>query len=275
MAHHQGRARCRLRRRGRLRRRRRGQPVRRRGRRGGAAAGHDARGDLPEPRRTRGRGAPASGADALHPGYGFLSESPALAEACAQAGIVWVGPPPEAMRVMAHKARAKEVVADAGVPVLPSAVVVDGGPPDSLRSRASASAIRSWSRPPPGEGAGGCAWCTSRASWPPRWPRLSGRPLRPSAPTTSSWSATSRHRATSRSRWSGTPTALSCTCRTGSARCSAGTRRWSRRRPQSSHPSRPAARCGTPRWRPREPSATRASARWSTWSTRAASTSSR
>ncbi len=75
----------------------------------------------------------ASGADALHPGYGFLSESPALAEACAQAGIVWVGPPPEAMRVMAHKARAKEVVADAGVPVLPSAVVVDGGPPDSLR----------------------------------------------------------------------------------------------------------------------------------------------
>jgi propionyl-CoA carboxylase alpha chain len=71
--------------------------------------------------------AKVSGADALHPGYGFLSESPALAEACARAGVVWVGPPPEAMRVMGHKARAKEVVAQAGVPVLPSAVLGSGG----------------------------------------------------------------------------------------------------------------------------------------------------
>ena len=65
----------------------------------------------------------ASGCDALHPGYGFLSENPTLPEACAAAGIVWVGPPIEAMRVMGHKARAKEVVAAAGVPVLPSAPV--------------------------------------------------------------------------------------------------------------------------------------------------------
>ncbi len=64
-----------------------------------------------------------AGADALHPGYGFLSENPSLPEACAAAGIVWVGPPPEAMRVMGHKARAKELVAGAGVPVLASAVV--------------------------------------------------------------------------------------------------------------------------------------------------------
>lgn len=64
-----------------------------------------------------------SGADALHPGYGFLSEDPALPEACRAAGIVWVGPPPAAMRTMGHKARAKDVVAGAGVPVLPSAVV--------------------------------------------------------------------------------------------------------------------------------------------------------
>ena len=67
--------------------------------------------------------AAVAGADALHPGYGFLSENPALPEACAAADIVWVGPPPDAMRVMGHKARAKELVAKAGVPVLPSAVV--------------------------------------------------------------------------------------------------------------------------------------------------------
>jgi acetyl/propionyl-CoA carboxylase alpha subunit len=58
------------------------------------------------------------GADALHPGYGFLSEDPRLAEACAAAGIVWVGPPAGAMAIMGHKARAKATVAAAGVPVL-------------------------------------------------------------------------------------------------------------------------------------------------------------
>jgi acetyl/propionyl-CoA carboxylase alpha subunit len=76
--------------------------------------------------------AQAAGADALHPGYGFLSENPALPEACGRAGVVWVGPPPEAMRVMGHKARAKEVVAEAGVPVLPSAVVAPRAKPEEL-----------------------------------------------------------------------------------------------------------------------------------------------
>jgi acetyl/propionyl-CoA carboxylase alpha subunit len=65
----------------------------------------------------------AGGADALHPGYGFLSENPALPEACAAAGLTWVGPSAEAMRVMGHKTRAKETVAAAGVPVLPSQVL--------------------------------------------------------------------------------------------------------------------------------------------------------
>jgi acetyl/propionyl-CoA carboxylase alpha subunit len=77
-----------------------------------------------------------AGADALHPGYGFLSENPALAEACAAEGIVWVGPPPDAMRVMGHKARAKELVADAGVPVLASAVVATGADEAGLRAAA-------------------------------------------------------------------------------------------------------------------------------------------
>jgi acetyl/propionyl-CoA carboxylase alpha subunit len=81
--------------------------------------------------------AKASGAVALHPGYGFLSENPALAEACAAAGIVWVGPPAEAMRVMGHKARAKEIVAGAGVPVLPSVVVAAGTTPEDLATAAA------------------------------------------------------------------------------------------------------------------------------------------
>ena len=79
-----------------------------------------------------------SGADALHPGYGFLSESPALPEACRTAGVVWVGPSPEAMRTMGHKARAKQVVAAAGVPVLPSVDVPSGASAAQLAEAAAA-----------------------------------------------------------------------------------------------------------------------------------------
>jgi len=78
-----------------------------------------------------------AGADALHPGYGFLSENPDLPEACAAAGIVWVGPSPESMRVMGHKARAKELAADAGVPILPSAVVASGADDSALHTAAT------------------------------------------------------------------------------------------------------------------------------------------
>jgi propionyl-CoA carboxylase alpha chain len=80
--------------------------------------------------------AKAVGADALHPGYGFLSENPDLAEACAAAGVVWVGPSPDAMRLMGHKVRAKDLVAEAGVPILPSAVVASGADERVLRTAA-------------------------------------------------------------------------------------------------------------------------------------------
>jgi len=61
----------------------------------------------------------ATGADAIHPGYGFLSENPALARACERAGIVFVGPSVEALETMADKAAAKRLVASHDVPVLP------------------------------------------------------------------------------------------------------------------------------------------------------------
>ena len=60
-----------------------------------------------------------TGADAVHPGYGFLSENPTFAEACAAAGITFVGPPPEAMRLVGDKAAARRLAAANGVPIVP------------------------------------------------------------------------------------------------------------------------------------------------------------
>jgi 3-methylcrotonyl-CoA carboxylase alpha subunit len=63
--------------------------------------------------------AQASGCDCLHPGYGFLSESPDFAEAVAAAGLVWVGPPASAIRAMGVKTEARALMAAAGVPLVP------------------------------------------------------------------------------------------------------------------------------------------------------------
>jgi len=74
------------------------------------------------------------GVDAIHPGYGFLSENPALARACEKAGITFVGPPPGLLELLGDKTAARRLAAAAGVPVLP-------GTEDPVKSPAKAQKI--------------------------------------------------------------------------------------------------------------------------------------
>ncbi|MEB3206184.1 MAG: biotin carboxylase N-terminal domain-containing protein [Vampirovibrionales bacterium] len=78
-----------------------------------------------------------SDAQAIHPGYGFLSENAAFAQRVLDAGLIWVGPPPSAMAAMGDKAQAKFLMRQAGVPVLPDIVLSPKNLPDeaSLKKR--------------------------------------------------------------------------------------------------------------------------------------------
>jgi len=69
--------------------------------------------------------AKSTGADAVHPGYGFLSENAGFAQAVSDAGLTWIGPPPAAIAAMGDKLAAKETMVDAEVPTLPSIEVTD------------------------------------------------------------------------------------------------------------------------------------------------------
>lgn len=79
-----------------------------------------------------------TGARAIHPGYGFLSENAAFAAACADAGITFVGPPPAAIRAMGGKSQAKALMGEAGVPLVPG---YHGDDQDPERLRREAEAI--------------------------------------------------------------------------------------------------------------------------------------
>ena len=82
--------------------------------------------------------AQAAGCDAIHPGYGFLSENAAFADACAQAGIAFIGPSGDVIRAMGNKAAARKLMVEAGVPVVPGS---DGAVSTAEETRALADAI--------------------------------------------------------------------------------------------------------------------------------------
>jgi acetyl-CoA carboxylase, biotin carboxylase subunit len=76
------------------------------------------------------------GAQAIHPGYGFLSENAEFAAACKMAGLVFVGPRPDAIRLMGDKATARDTMRKAGIPVLPGRHCPDSNPKELMRAAA-------------------------------------------------------------------------------------------------------------------------------------------
>lgn len=79
-----------------------------------------------------------TGAEAVHPGYGFLSENGDFAQMVEEAGLVWIGPPPAAIRAMGSKTEARRIMIEAGVPVVPG---TEGGIEDSEKALAFARSI--------------------------------------------------------------------------------------------------------------------------------------
>jgi 3-methylcrotonyl-CoA carboxylase alpha subunit len=102
-----------------------------------------------------------SGAQAIHPGYGFLSENAEFAQACVEAGLLFVGPPAAAIKAMGSKILAKTRMREAGVPVLPGYAGTQQDLPH-LEREAQNAGRRSSSSPPPAGAARACRSCARR-----------------------------------------------------------------------------------------------------------------
>ena len=178
-----------------------------------------------------------SGADSVHPGYGFLAENAEFAQAVIDAGLIWIGPPPAAIDALGDKVQARHIAQKVGAPLV-------AGTKDPVNGRRRGRRVRRRARPADRD----------QGRVRRRRPRPQGRPQarggrralrvgRPrggrarSAAASASWSATSTGRATSRPSASPTSTATSSWSPPATARCSAATRSSSRRRPRRSSPT--------------------------------------
>ncbi len=166
-----------------------------------------------------------TGAEAIHPGYGFLSENADFAQAVIDAGLIWIGPKPDSIRAMGLKDAAKKLMAEAGVPTTPGYLGEDQGE-ERLQKRGRQDRLSGADqgrrrRRRQGHAQGREGKATSK----PRSPPPSAKRRRRSATIACCSRCTCSARATSRCRCSAIRTAMSCICSSAIARCSAATRR--------------------------------------------------
>ena len=119
-------------------------------------------------------------ADLVHPGFGFLSEDPAFGQAVTDAGLAFVGPPPDVLRAMGGKDEAKRIATAAGVPVLPGYAGA-AGDDATLEAAAVEIGFPVIVKPAAGGGGKGMAVVRSPGRWKAPWPRPAGWPRPPSA----------------------------------------------------------------------------------------------
>jgi hypothetical protein len=166
----------------------------------------------------------ASYARCIHPGYGFLSENAAFARTCAEAGVIFVGPPESSILRMGSKSEARRLMAAAGVPVLPG---YDGEEqaPAQLLIEAKRMGFPLLIKPTAGGGGKGMRIVRAAAEFAEALAGARREAPSPLATTGCCWSASSRRAGTSRSRYLRTPMATPCTSSSAIARCSGVTRR--------------------------------------------------
>ncbi len=175
----------------------------------------------------------ATGAQAIHPGYGFLSENADFADACAAAGITFIGPPASAIRAMGDKSAAKALMAKAGVPLTPG-YHGDQQAPDFLRTQADAIGYPVLIKASAGGGGKGMRkversedFVDALASC----QREAASAFGNDHVLVEKYVERPRH---IEIRYSATATVTRCTCSSATARCSAATRRcWKKRRPRA------------------------------------------
>ena len=158
-----------------------------------------------------------SGAQAVHPGYGFLSENPVLAEACAAADIVFVGPPADVIRAMGAKDQARRIMEEAEVPVVP------GYHDDNLDLKVMTTQARLIGFPVAAAAAFGLP--SANSIWPKPSPRRGARRNRLSATTAYSSKSWCSAHAISRCKSSPTHAAMPCICTSETALCKGATKR--------------------------------------------------
>ena len=174
-----------------------------------------------------------TGAEAVHPGYGFLSENTDFAKACEDAGIVFIGPPASAILAMGEKTQARRLMIEAGVPVVPGA---EYAIPTAAEAKVLALEMGFPVLVKAAAGGGGKGM--RRVDDPDEFERAFAGAQREALAAFGNGDVTSRSgscsRSTSRSRCSRTNTATRCTSSSATAACSVGTRRWWRSRPARS-----------------------------------------